>query len=109
IDRDASDNLYLAYRDRSTGGKVSVHKLANHTLNFDSTVVETISPVQKFTVIGNNIIDSIALVAPAGFEISIDSIAGYGDTLIIHPTANPVQQTIFVRFTPDSLKTYEGK
>src|SRR5690606_2069989 len=49
IDRDASDNLYLAYRDRSTGGKVSVHKLANHTLNFDSTVVETISPVQKFT------------------------------------------------------------
>jgi len=109
IDRDANDNLYLAYRDRSTGGKVSAQKLANRTLNFDSTDVETISKAQKFTVIGNNIIDSITLVAPTGFEISTDSISSYGDTLIIHPTTNPMQQIVFARFSPDSLKTYEGK
>nr|MBP6335174.1 SprB repeat-containing protein [Bacteroidia bacterium] len=84
---------------------VSTSSLAN----FGSVVVGNSSAEDFYFVEGIYLTDSILLVAPAGFEISLTSGSGFTDTLSLTPAFGIVSSTIiYVRFTPLSAGAASG-
>ncbi|PJJ80290.1 MBG domain-containing protein [Mucilaginibacter auburnensis] len=56
------------------------------------------SDIQQFQVSGNGLNSDINIVAPASFEISLNSGSGFGNTLILPATSGSVSPTtVFVR------------
>ncbi len=68
---------------------------------FTNTLVGNTSTEQSYTVSAIYLTDSILLVAPAGFEISLTSGSGFGDSLALYPSLGTVAPTtIYVHFQP---------
>lgn len=67
------------------------------------------SNVLSFNVEGFNLVDDIAIDAPAGFEISLNETSGFTNQLILNEVSGSVSQTeIFVRLNQNFIGDYIG-
>lgn len=79
------------------------------TLAFPGTPVGSSSAEQTYTISGSNLTGNIVINAPAGFEISTTSGAGFTNQITLMNNAGAVAATtIFVRFTPTSATSFSG-
>ncbi len=76
--------------------------LSQTALSFGSVPMNGYSASQPYSVTGQNLSTDITIKAPACFELSPDSVTGFGDSLVVPPTGD----TIFVRFHPTQARTY---
>ena len=65
-----------------------------------STFVTAISPVQRYTISGTNLRDSVILQAPQGFELSSDGAVWLPGRIAFAPQNGTLTQNISVRFRP---------
>ncbi len=82
------------------------------SLSFDSVVVNTTSGEQTYILSGSNLTPTsgnITVTAPSRFQISQTSGSGFGSSLTIAYTSGTLSaKTIYVRFTPTSVRSYSG-
>jgi hypothetical protein len=82
------------------------------TINaFTSTVINTTSTEQNYTVEGSNLTDNIIITPPVGFEISKSTGSGFvanPSTLSFTPAEVATPQTVYVRFAPTAAQAYSG-
>jgi|GEM_PF-1302941 len=65
---------------------------------------------QTYNVMGSQLISPLNLTASIGFEISLTSGSGFGQTLTIDPVNGDVPSTtVYVRFNPQSVSYYDGQ
>lgn len=81
-------------------------------LNFGNVDINSISTVKSYMLSANTLTPlngNINLTAPTGFEISLNSVSGFGNSLQIPYTGGVIgQTTIYVRFTPLQSGLYSG-
>jgi len=53
--------------------------------------------IQQFTVSGSNLAQNITAIAPAGFELSLNNISGYGNSVTLNQNGGTVNTIIYVR------------
>jgi len=80
------------------------------SLTFISTVINTNSAEQTFTVSGTDLTANIVIKVPAGFEMSLTTATGFASTdITLTQTAGSVANTtIYVRFKPTAAQAYTG-
>lgn len=79
------------------------------TLPAFTQVIGTPSSEQSFTASGANLTGNIIINAPANFEISLTSGAGFQSSVQLTPTAGTVSNTtIFVRLNSTIANAYSG-
>ena len=77
--------------------------------DFGYQAVNTVSVEKSYTVTGTNLIASVIVTPPTGFEISTTSGSGYSSSAItLTPTSGSVNQTIYVVFHPVLTQAYSG-
>jgi len=65
-----------------------------------SSCVGTVSTTQNFTISGTNLIATIILTAPTGFEISSTQSGSYSSSITLNPTAGTLAlSTVYIRQT----------
>jgi pectin methylesterase-like acyl-CoA thioesterase len=85
--------------------------MLNGVVTAFSQTVGSPSATQKITIAGNNLGSTVSIMAPAGFEISRDSITWYnnGTSLIVSPVNGVMTTTkILVRLNASVAGTYSG-
>ncbi len=71
------------------------------TANFGTVVKLTTSAEQSYQVSGLNLTNDIVVTAPAGFEVSKTTGAGFASSISFTPTSSAVLNApVFVRFAP---------
>jgi len=86
--------LPVSFPDAQAGPAITV----NATLTPFSTTNGTASAAQAFTASGANLLDSILVNAPAGFELSTTGVGSFSANLTLAPTSGTVPLTnIFAR------------
>jgi surface antigen len=78
------------------------------SLNFGNVPVGTSSNPQSYTITGSNLTSNVVINAPSGFEISTSSGGPYGSSLTLTPSSGSIGTTIYVRFSPISVRSYSG-
>jgi hypothetical protein len=78
------------------------------SLSFGNVQVGTNSSPQSYTITGSDLTANVAVAAPTGFQVSLNSGSGYGNSLSITPSNGSVNSTIYVRFSPSNAQSYSG-
>ncbi len=80
------------------------------TLNaFTTTALNVASAEQSYQVSGTTLTADVVITAPANFQISLTTGAGFGTSLTIpFATANAGNTTIFVRYNPTAGTSHTG-
>ncbi len=83
------------------------------SLDFGSIASGNTSAEQSYALSGNNLTgfpDNITVTAPAGFEVSLTTAAGFGGSVLVpYTSATLAATTIYVRFHPTASATvYDG-
>ncbi len=79
------------------------------SLNFGNVPVGTSSNPQSYTITGSNLTSDVVINAPPGFEISTNSGGPYSSSsLTLTPSGGSIGTTIYVRFSPISVRSYSG-
>ncbi|TCZ70561.1 beta strand repeat-containing protein, partial [Flaviaesturariibacter aridisoli] len=76
--------------------------------NFSNTCINTASAANSFTVTGSNLTGDVSVNALAGYTYSTTSGGTYTNTLTLSPTAGALNTTVFVKFTPTAVQSYNG-
>ena len=77
--------------------------------DFGTVDLGSISAEQTFTVSGSDLLNSITVEAPTGFEVSLSSGAGFFSQIYLHPFSGSVETTtVYVRFKPGASGGYSG-
>jgi hypothetical protein len=77
--------------------------------NFDPTCINTTSVVANtFTLMGNNLESNVTVGPLTGFGFSFTENGNYVFSLIISPTAQAINTTVYVRFLPALVQSYDG-
>lgn len=82
--------------------------IAGGPLEFGSVSSKNFSGLKWYKIFAENLIDKITVIAPEGFEISLDDDSGFGKTINLNPISGKVEKIIFVRFLFDENKGYFG-
>jgi parallel beta-helix repeat protein len=98
--------------NRAVSGTVSARPVITNSvssLSAFSTVQNTPSVNQTFTVSGASLIANLTLTAPTGFEISTSANSGFSGSLSFTPTSGSVPTTtIYTRLTATTIGTPSG-
>jgi ligand-binding sensor domain-containing protein/surface antigen len=78
------------------------------SLDFGNVPVGTSSNPLSYTITGSNLTSDVVINAPSGFEISTSSGGPYGSSLTLTPSSGSIGTTIYVRFSPISVRSYSG-
>lgn len=78
------------------------------SLSFDEIAINAISDEQSYTLSGEGIINDISISVTDGFEIRTETGAYTDQISIGSPESRIIDQEIFVRFNPNSVKEYSG-
>lgn len=74
--------------------------------NTFTTLVNTPSYTDSFTVSGTDLVSDIMVSAPAMFEVSNALSGSYGSSVNYTPTSGLVNATVYVRFNPTASGSY---
>ncbi|HEX7654246.1 MAG TPA: InlB B-repeat-containing protein, partial [Verrucomicrobiae bacterium] len=84
--------------------------VSSGTLTFSPVAVNGTSASLTYTIAGANLTSDLTITAPAGFQISTNSGAGFGNSLTLVKTNGTVAATtIYVQFQPVALQYYSGQ
>ncbi|PIY08127.1 MAG: hypothetical protein COZ18_13865 [Flexibacter sp. CG_4_10_14_3_um_filter_32_15] len=76
---------------------------------FSTTALNTPSAEQSYQVSGTALTADITVTAPTNFEVSLNTGAGFGSSVIVpFATANAGNVTIFVRYNPTAGTSHSG-
>ncbi len=76
------------------------------SLNFGNVIVNTNSPLYSYQLSGENLVGGITIQSASGYLISTSQSGTYMNTLNINDTNGTVTQTIWVRFQPTNVQSY---
>ncbi|RYY39102.1 MAG: hypothetical protein EOO08_11260 [Chitinophagaceae bacterium] len=75
---------------------------------FANTCINTTAGPNNFTVTGSNLTGNVTVGALAGYTYSTTSGGTYTSTLTLTPTAGALNETVFVKFIPTAVQSYNG-
>ena len=85
---------------------------SSNSIAFGNVIVNNISSLKSYTLIASALTPAagnITITAPAGFEVSLSPVTGFGSTLNVPYTAASIASTtIYVRFVPTQFGSYSG-
>ena len=76
--------------------------------DFDPTCINVASSANSFTLSGNNLQSAVSVGALTGYSFSQSENGTYTSSLTITPTNEEISTTIFVKFTPSVVQSYNG-
>jgi len=76
------------------------------SLNFGNVIVNTNSPLYSYQLSGENLVGGITIQSASGYMISTSQSGTYMNTLNINHANGTVTQTIWVRFQPTNVQSY---
>ncbi len=90
-------------------GTISYYKRERiDSLDFGSLLAGKTTLPKNYLVEATELSAKLIVECPEGFTVSLTEESGYEQQLSIIPVSGEVSDTLFVRFEPDSLKTYSG-
>ena len=75
---------------------------------FGNQLFQTNSGKKNVTITGSLLIANVSVSAPTGFQVSLDSLTGFTQSISITPNSGSVNRTVYVRFTPSAPIAYSG-
>ncbi|RZJ76006.1 MAG: T9SS sorting signal type C domain-containing protein [Flavobacterium sp.] len=100
----AVDDISLSYVI-STSPTISATTLTAFT---NTCVNATNATTNSFTLTGANLTGNATVGALAGYTYSTATGGPYTNTLTLTPTSGTINQSVFVRFTPTAVQSYNG-
>jgi hypothetical protein len=76
--------------------------------NFGSVKIGNASTEQSYPLSATNLGANLVVTAPAGFEVSTTSGAGFGSTVTLIPVSGTAAATIYVKFAPGTVGLFSG-
>ena len=76
--------------------------------DFTPTCLNVTSDANSFSLIGNNLESDVTIAALSGFTFSATENGTYTSTLTITPASEAINTTIYVKFTPTLVQSYNG-
>lgn len=77
--------------------------------DFTPTCLNVTSDANSFSLIGNNLESDVTIAALSGFTFSATENGTYTSTLTISPVSEEIDTTIYVKFTPTFVQSYNGE
>lgn len=64
----------------------------------------------SFSILGKNLVDTVSLIAPANFEISLNAASGFAQSLTLNNPVKPsfASTLVYVRYNPASASIHSG-
>ena len=75
-------------------------------LSFRELMENSSSEILWYNIAGENLSEPVSIIAPEGFEVSLNSDRGFSGSLTIYPNSGVTEEIIFVRFSPAESKGY---
>jgi hypothetical protein len=75
---------------------------------FGNVCINNTAGPNSFTVTGSNLSGNLTVGALAGYTYSTTSGGTYTSTLTLVPVSGSVNETIYVKFTPTAVQSYDG-
>jgi hypothetical protein len=75
---------------------------------FGNQLFQTNSSKKTITITGSQLAANASVTAPTGFQLSLDSLTGYTQTISLTPSSGAINRTVHVRFTPSAPIAYSG-
>jgi uncharacterized protein (DUF2141 family) len=105
VDNDNVSELYCGNSD----GRIHQYKqIPIDSLDFVAASAGAITSAKSYFISAFGLIADLHLQCPGGFEISISQNSGYSNELFLATTNGSIEQTVYLRFAPDSVKLYTG-
>jgi hypothetical protein len=124
----AGASLYLAWNYSVTSGSttsnaqalgidnvsIKANGTSNPTLSattlesFGNVAVGTTAGPKSFTLTGSNLTGNVTVGALNGFTYSTTETGTYATSLTLTPSSGSINQTIYVKFTPTAVQSYNG-
>lgn len=84
--------------------------LSDASLNFGTTGIQQPGTEMMFAIEGSNLLDDIAIVAPAGFEMTLESgnYSATNDTIILPYQGATQTASVYVRYNPSDTSQSGG-
>jgi hypothetical protein len=100
--------LNIALNGTAVAPAAAYLNVTESSLSFNNAVGAPTTAM--FSILGKNLVDSVSLVAPANFEISLNATTGFAQTLTLN---NPVKHSfvttsLYVRYNPAVASTHSG-
>ena len=95
------DNVKVYYMSSPT---LSATTLAS----FGEVAIGTTAGPKTFTLTGSNLTGNVTVGALTGFTYSTTETGTYANSLTLTPSSGSINQTIYVKFTPTAVQSYNG-
>ncbi|MBP7152296.1 MAG: lamin tail domain-containing protein, partial [Paludibacteraceae bacterium] len=76
--------------------------------SFGNVAVGTTAGPKSFTLTGSNLTGNVTVGALTGFTYSTTETGTYANSLTLTPSSGSINQTIYVKFTPTAVQSYNG-
>jgi hypothetical protein len=114
-----TDYYYVVRAEAGGVSSANSNEIAVSTTAPPSTTVGTLAPFgnvcinttagpNSFTISGSNLSGDLTVGALAGYSYSTSSGGTYTSTLTLTPSSGSVNETVYVKFTPTAVQSYDG-
>lgn len=76
--------------------------------DFEPTCINVASSANSFTLSGNNLQSAVSINALTGYSFSASVNGTYTSTLSITPVSGTINTSVFVKFNPTAVQSYNG-
>lgn len=76
--------------------------------SFGEVAIGTTAGPKTFTLTGSNLTGNVTVGALTGFTYSTTETGTYDSPLTLSPSGGSINQTIYVKFTPAAVQSYDG-
>lgn len=76
--------------------------------DFGDVYLNTSSDYKYFTLFGSNLTDNLTVGPLAGYSFSVAPDGIYTSTITVSPSNGSIKQYVYLKFSPDAIKNYNG-
>ena len=100
--------LNIALNGTAVAPAAAYLSVTESSLSFNNAVGA--STTTTFSILGKNLVDTVSLVAPTNFEISLNATSGFAQSLTLNNPVKPsfASTLVYVRYNPASASTHNG-
>lgn len=100
--------LNIALNGTAVAPAAAYLSVTESSLSFNNAVGSPTTAM--FSILGKNLVDTVALGAPANFEISLNATSGFAQTLTLNNPVKPsfTNTQVYVRYNPSAASNNSG-
>ncbi|MFY7735105.1 MAG: T9SS type A sorting domain-containing protein [Bacteroidia bacterium] len=100
--------LNIALNGTAVAPAAAYLSVTESSLSFNNAVGA--STTATFSILGKNLVDTVSLVAPANFEISLNATSGFAQSLTLNNPVKPsfASTLVYVKYNPTAASTHSG-